>query len=752
LDTLFYAEEGFKMRKRSILFLLFFILFSNVTLFAQAKKNILIINSYHRGFQWSDDIIKGIEETLYDTTINSTVLYMDSKRISSEQYYKELKDLYELQLKKNQFDLIVAVDNFAYEFALKNYKDLFNDEPLFFIGLEQYSQEKVDQYQLTGKVSGLMEKRAIDDVVKVMHTLIPTLKKMYIINDKSKNGDDTDPFIQSAMYDLKSKTKVEYIRQSSLEELKSKFSTFKKNEAILFIRFYNDKNGTFHNNDEIAEMINHSRIPVFSTDTLFLSRGSVGGRLVNIEQLGINAGKKILHILNQTIETPFIKIDDAHEYMFDYHKLQGFRLNANRIAQPFTYVNSPLSFFDKNRQFIEFVFLLSPFLLFLILGLIHNLYLRIKSTKLLKQRMQFDKVLLNSIKSPIVWQDDTGKVVDSNIKFCDFMRLPCPEIKGKTLEEYVQKNNPTRISDALQPFMHHSLEHNQITLKDHHNNEHIYLINQTNYTEDIFKTKGTVTVFTDITKEQQAIKEKTKHQEFIIQQSKLAEIGEIFSSIAHQWKTPLVEIATIAQEQLYNEEGEIDEANSEYVNDIMVQVKYMTQTINNFQKFIMPSTQKVVFDISESVHEMLEIIRHNMKYNYIDVNVTVNPNTNLMILGYKNELMQTLLNIVNNAKDAIIKAKSNGDIEQGHIDILIRNINNLVQIEIMDNGGGIPTQYLNQIFEAYFTTKNHGHGIGLYMAKLIIEDKIGGTITASNEKNGAKFTIQLELKNENSGT
>ena len=202
---------------------------------------------------------------------------------------------------------------------------------------------------------------------------------------------------------------------------------------------------------------------------------------------------------------------------------------------------------------------------------------------------------------------------------------------------------------------------------------------------------------------------------------------------------PKIRIARFTTGKVFLEEDD------EFVNEIMFQVKYMTETINSFQKFIMPSTQKIVFDINESVEEMLEIIRHNIKYNYIDVNVNVEPNTNLMILGYKNELMQTLLNIVNNAKESIIKEKSKDKITQGTIEINIKNVNNKVQIDISDNGSGIPQKYINQIFEPYFTTKKDGHGIGLYMARLIIEDKIGGTINASNTQDGARFTIQLEL-------
>lgn len=734
------------MKFKVFLFLISIVLLSNINLLAQNKKNVLIINSYHRGFQWSDDVLNGIESVLYNTKTNSTVLYMDSKRIASDTYYKKLKDLYKLQLSRNKYDLIVTIDKFAYEFTLKHYKELFTNQPIYFVGIEQFFLEEVKKYNLHKKVSGLLEKRAINENVKIISKLMPKLKKLYIINDQSENGDDTDPFIKSAINDLNNRFKIEYIRKSTLNDLKKKFSKFVKDEAVFFIRFYNNKYGDLYQNSEIAEMIDSSQIPVFSTDTLFIKKGSIGGKLVPIDTLGARAGKDILGILNNDLQTPFIKTAQDYQYKFDFKKIKEFNLNPEVLKKDYTYVNLPLSFFDEYRDFVDFVFVISPFLLFLILGLIHNLYLRIKSTKLLKQRMQFDKVLLDSVKSPIVWQDERGRIVDSNAKFCDFIDLPCPKVKGKTLKEYVKEAKEASISEALNPFISNSKEErNELVLKDDEGKQHIYLMNQTDYTEDIFKTKGWVTVFTDITKERQALNEKRKHQEFVIQQSKLAEIGEVFSSIAHQWKSPLVEIATIAQEKLYSQDGEINEEDDKFVNEIMFQVKYMTETINSFQKFIMPSTQKIVFDINESVEEMLEIVRHNIKYNYIKVKVNVQPNTNLMILGYKNELMQILLNIVNNSKEAIIKQKSKNKISQGLININIKNVDNKVQIDLEDNGGGIPQKYLEQIFEPYFTTKKDGHGIGLYMAKLIIEDKIGGTITASNSDIGARFTIQLEL-------
>lgn len=734
--------------KKITLITLLFLCFTQTFLFASSSnKNVLIINSYHRGFQWSDNVIAGIEQVLYNTNININVLYMDSKRIASDRYFKELKDLYQVQLEKEKYDLIVAVDTFAYEFCLDNYKELFKDEPLYFIGIEQYSHEDVINHGLENKVSGLEEKRAIKETAGIIQKTIPNLKKLYIINDTSKNGDDSDPFIQEVIQKNDNKVEIEYIRESTIEELSEKFSTYKKDEAIFFIRFYNDKYGNLYKNSQIANFIDQCNLPVFTTDTLFIGKGSTGGKLVNIESLGINAGNDILSILNKSVKMPFIKTHDSYKLIFDYEKIHKFKLNIKSIKEEFIYVNSPKSFFDRYRKFIDTVFVISPFLVLLIFGLIHNLVLRIQRSKLLQKSIEMDKILLNAIENPIVWQDSKNKIIASNTKFNEFMNFKTTD--GITVKEIIEESNNKSIQEILDPLINKKVCKTQLLIKDKDDEEKIYIIHQTNYIENIYKTAGTVTVLMDITKEKAAIKEKAKHQEFIIQQSKLAEIGEIFSSIAHQWKSPLVEIATIAQERLYNCEGEIDEASSEYVNDIMVQVKYMTETINNFQKFIMPSTQKLVFDISESFYEMLEIIRHNIKYNYIDVNVIVEPGTNLMTLGYRNELMQTLLNIVNNAKDSIIKRRAKGEIKKGKIDITIKNVSNNIQIEIEDNGEGIPKENLKMIFEPYFTTKTNGHGIGLYMAKLIIEDKIGGKIKAQNGTNGAKFIIELESCNEN---
>lgn len=608
------------MQIRFLVLTLLFIIGFSYAKPIQTKEQILIINSYHKGFQWSDELINGVEIALGTTNnVETTILYMDSKRISSPEYYEKLKDLYKLQLKNRKYDLVLLVDKVAYEFALKNYDDLFTNERLVFSGIEQFDSNLVKHYGLEDKISGVMERRAIGDIINIIDKMMPELKKLHIINDFSVNGDDTDIFIQNAISKINNKFEINYIRYSDIDTLKKKFSINKKDEAIFFIRFYNNKDGVFHKNYEIASMIDSFNLPTFTTDSLFIEKGSLGGRLVQIEEIGKTTGNLLLRLLRDKNQKPIIKVDGNYAHIFDYEKVKKFNLDPTVLNKKISYVNTPLSFLDKNRDFVNIVFIFSPILLLLIVVLVYNLQLQIKNAK---------------------------------------------------------------------------------------------------------------------------------NQEFIIQQSKLAEIGEIISSIAHQWKEPLIEISTLVQEYVGSEK-KTKEEDKKYLDDVMFQIYYMSDTINDFQDFIKPSSKKTSFNIKDAIVKMMNIVEHNIKYNYIDININIKENTKLIVSGYHNELMQSLLNIVNNAKDTILKQKELNKKFKGQINIDIFNSGNYVQIEINDNGGGIKEKDIKKIFEPYYTTKEKGHGIGLYMTKVIIEDKMSGLVDVTNKNDGANFIIKLELDNEN---
>ena len=149
--------------------------------------------------------------------------------------------------------------------------------------------------------------------------------------------------------------------------------------------------------------------------------------------------------------------------------------------------------------------------------------------------------------------------------------------------------------------------------------------------------------------------------------------------------------------------------------------------------------------MKESIEKILSIIDHTIRYNHIEIIIEVEKNSNLLIYGYKNEFMQSLLNIINNAKDQIFKEKESNKTLKGIIKITLFNQNSSLFLTIEDNGGGISQANIEDIFNPYETTKPNGLGIGLYMTKMIIEDKMNGVIMAENTPFGAKFTIKLKV-------
>ena len=220
------------------------------------------------------------------------------------------------------------------------------------------------------------------------------------------------------------------------------------------------------------------------------------------------------------------------------------------------------------------------------------------------------------------------------------------------------------------------------------------------------------------------------------------------AAIAHQWNEPLVELSALVQDiqttYLLNELKDVHV--KDFVQDSMVQIKYMSKTLNDFRNFLKPSTKKKLFSISKALNEINEIIGKQVFYSNIHMKFNYkNDQEELLIYGYENEFKQVLLNLINNAKNKIIEKNVDTN-RKGKIDINIERSENFNIIEIIDDGGAIDEKIINSIFEPYFTTKEDGTGIGLYMAKVIIEDKMRGSITVKNNGNDVIFTIKLPHK------
>ena len=242
-------------------------------------------------------------------------------------------------------------------------------------------------------------------------------------------------------------------------------------------------------------------------------------------------------------------------------------------------------------------------------------------------------------------------------------------------------------------------------------------------------------------------KEKTiqERNSQLFEQSKRAEMGEMVGNIAHQWRQPLAIANTILA--ILKEKNSIDALDKHEIStklDTMEkQVVYMSDTIEDFMNYYKPNKDKSIFSIFEALSKALEITRHSKENHNIEINI--NGNKKLKTFGLMNEFVQVIVSILSNIYD-IMQIRSILDTK---IDIILKKVGEDALISINDNAGGIDDKILTKIFNPYFTTKHQsmGTGLGLHIAKMIIEDKMGGSLNAHNNKYGATFTIKV--KNEN---
>ncbi|MBF0319252.1 MAG: PAS domain S-box protein [Nitrospirae bacterium] len=255
--------------------------------------------------------------------------------------------------------------------------------------------------------------------------------------------------------------------------------------------------------------------------------------------------------------------------------------------------------------------------------------------------------------------------------------------------------------------------------------------------------------------------EEIRHNEqLLIQQSKMAAMGEMIGAIAHQWRQPLNSLSLVVQDlKDAHQYGEID---ADYIdntiNITMNQVDFMSKTIDLFRNFFKPSKEKETFDLIEVSADVFSLLSSQFRTNSIAYRITchihnltfrdhseVIPCDGTVVTTYRNHLAHVLLNIISNAKDAIIERREKGLLtDEGIVAVDCYKEGGTLKVEISDNGGGIPEDVIDKIFEPYFMTKaDKGTGIGLYMSKIIVEDNLGGKIYAKNTENGSVFTIEL---------
>ena len=339
--------------------------------------------------------------------------------------------------------------------------------------------------------------------------------------------------------------------------------------------------------------------------------------------------------------------------------------------------------------------------------------------------------------------DLKGNITEVSDAFCNISKYDRNELIGKPHNIIRHPNMPAKsFKELWETIQNNAVWQSEVeNLRKDGSSYWVNAIVSPDY-DDMGNKVGYIAVRHDIT----ANKKFELQTSQLIHAEKMASLGEMLGNIAHQWRQPLSIISTSASGLIV--ESDIGILNHEKLHNklenIVEHTDYLSKTIDTFKNFIKDKKDLEEVDLIETINNAINIVDTVLKNNHITLKNKIDQNNIIKMILSSDELIQVIINIISNAKDILLER----NIANPWTEIQLHYSEDKVLITFEDNAGGIPENIMHKIFEPYFTTKHQsvGTGLGLHMSYKIITESLNGNLYAENTQNGAKFFIELPLK------
>ncbi|WP_053955255.1 MASE3 domain-containing sensor histidine kinase [Inediibacterium massiliense] len=413
----------------SIIFCAFFafILLLDFTYANQVPpKNVLLLHSDYRGYEWTDQVENGIKSFFIKnkSNIELSIEYMDIKRHPCKMFVHRLSEFYKSKYKHMKFDAIIATDIEAFHF-LQDYKDeLFINTPIVCCG--GYDEKILKDNGCVGVIEKINIKKSIDTVLKIH----PNTKNIVFITDQTDRGKDYKEKIINTMTQCQNMN-IQIWDDTEISRVVQNVKGLPK-ESIIFFMYPILRNevGNVMPIDAIYRMVENSNIPIYSFWDVFLNHGIMGGLLIEGVDEGVDTAKLVDEIINgkDTNDIQNIKITE-NQWTFDYNEMQKFNIDSNDVPKGSQVANEPTYSIDKDlfHYILMYIFMI---LIFFIGILVINIQKRKKIEKQLKDHINFMDMLIDTIPNPIFYRNKEGVYLGCNKSFEQLMGLTKEEIIG----------------------------------------------------------------------------------------------------------------------------------------------------------------------------------------------------------------------------------------------------------------------------------------------------------------------------------
>lgn len=384
----------------------------------EPKKNVLFINSYHNGYEWSDTILDGARDAFRQSKKNVylQIEYMDSKRFYANEINDVLYNYYKFKFRDTKFDLVIASDNHAFDFIIMHGEALFPGVPIVFCGVNDVDPKDIP---MRDRMTGILENFDVVDNINMAMRFHPGKTRLVVIGDKSLTGTAIANQVRAQLPSLSQKLPVEFLDDFTLDELIARVRAASHDSIFFFIPFYKDVGKEVYSAQDLLRIVwEKTHVPLYGAWDFLLGSGLVGGKMISGSAHGRAAAEMGLRILNgeSPADIPVVTSPDQPA-MFDYEVVTALRINRDLLPEDSVLVNEPSPFYSINRhQF--WTIIISLVVLFMVLVLlVINIWERKQIEVRIKNQLSFLRTLMDTLPIPIYFTDRGGEITGVNHAF-----------------------------------------------------------------------------------------------------------------------------------------------------------------------------------------------------------------------------------------------------------------------------------------------------------------------------------------------
>ncbi|MHB9098262.1 MAG: ABC transporter substrate binding protein [Syntrophales bacterium] len=851
-----------------------------------AKKRLLVLHSYYKGFEWTDLIDRGIGEAMYPfgKDISIYTEYMDLKRFPERQHIASLREVYRIKYSKVRFDAILCTDDHAFQFLLDFRDELFPGTPVVFCGVNDFDPSLLKGHPgFTGKQERLNVKKTIEIALGIN----PNLKRIIVVADTTPTGVGTLKEIHRVVPDF-GRINFQIYDDITMSDLLHQIGQLNHDDAVLLLNFNRDKNGNnFQHSETLALLQAVSKVPIYGVWDFHIGRGIVGGVITSGIELGKVAGNQAIRILSgEKAEKIPIETDFPQQIIFDDAVMKKFGIKRRNLPAETVLINLPMTFYQVNKKLIwtlsGLLIFLSVTTLVLILSTVqrkraqralsraHRALLALNRCKQAMINAKTETELIGQICQVIVeiggyrraWIDPGNHAGQPDRTFLPLMIDN--RIEGflgvQTAADGVPDKEEVDLLTKIAENLSYGIMMQRLAVERRKSAQELLLSNEklsllleslpiipftcdpadnrisyvspviegiTGYPPSAFLGNADfwldkihradkermnaflsgydaegkrqqqyrflcadgsyrwfndirhlvhhpdqehpriVGTWQDITKEKILQEESDQRLQALIQADKLASLGEVVASVAHEinnpnafisynipllresWEffRPVVKRDSAADPQWrFNGMsaddlcGEMDEM----IADIDASSQRINRVISELRDFARRDHEEAdrEIQINDVVRKALSIVGPQIRKSFVDSQLHLAPELPT-IRGHFTKLEQVVTNLVVNASQAVPADK------RTYLAIKTERLKHCegVAIHVQDSGSGIPFDVGERVFEPFFTTRHRqgGTGLGLSVSRRLVDEHRGAISYVSRPGMGTRFSVYLPL-------